>query len=81
MLSRGGNTVTRSGPEWVERASCRFVVDPDIFFMGDTQNVKLARQVCANCPVSDKCAKELWDDPYAIVAGLTPRDRQRLDKV
>lgn len=65
--------------EWMVDAPCRYVLDPDIFFVGENRNVKAAKEVCSVCPVRDKCARLLWDDQYAIVAGLTPRERMRLD--
>jgi WhiB family redox-sensing transcriptional regulator len=68
---------------WREAAACRGS-DPDLFFpeRGDSEAIRLAREVCASCPVQVECLDyalgELSGNEYGIYAGTTNRERRRL---
>lgn len=50
---------------WQERAACRGVPNPDMFFPERGQSRKEAKKMCAECPVSDEC------NEYASRTGTT----------
>ncbi|MFF3884097.1 WhiB family transcriptional regulator [Streptomyces sp. NPDC001914] len=75
---------TRTSPrDWRSRAQC--LKDPDLFFARETQVV--ARKVCIGCPVRVECLDDILaterGEPdnrrHGVVAGLTGRERWRLD--
>lgn len=70
--------------EWRAEAACR-TVDPELFFpVGSAREVeqqyRAARQVCADCPVSQQCLQEAVarDGVDGIWAGTTPLERDLL---
>jgi WhiB family redox-sensing transcriptional regulator len=74
--------------DWRHKAACRDVEDKSIFFPIDTMwsqpgnrpNMRAAKAVCRECPVSAECLE--WaittDDAYAIAGGMTPAERRKL---
>ena len=55
--------------EWREQAACRGA-GIDMF-----DNERAAKQLCATCPVTHRCAEEYADEPHGIVFGTTPEER------
>ena len=78
-------TAPQPDEAWRERAACRDVDDPELFFPAaesgparDAQ-VAAAKAVCARCPVRAECLTEaLARIPYGIAGGLTEHERRRL---
>jgi hypothetical protein len=70
-------------PAWHRRAACASA-DPDLFFppQGDRWTVLNAKQVCAGCPVRQRCADEAIDDDslHGVWGGLTAEERRKLRK-
>ncbi|HEX3611271.1 MAG TPA: WhiB family transcriptional regulator [Sporichthyaceae bacterium] len=71
--------------EWLERASCRGVADPDVFFpnrtaAGGARQLRAARAICAGCPVARQCLQ--WavalEVQEGVCAGTTPEERLAL---
>ena len=69
---------------WAEKAACRGLVD--LWFDTPVGGLSVShtaycKEVCASCPVKDECLdawlsmEHLMDD-WAVVAGLTPRERR-----
>jgi len=67
-------------PEWQEEAACRGTTVPEDFFPEDKTNVKKRiRDMCASCPVVDKCLDHaLKHEPVGFWAGTSSKDRQKL---
>lgn len=69
---------------WSARASC-LREDPELFFpisetgLGQEQ-VELAKQICAHCPVADECLAHALDngEHTGIWGGTTPHERRAL---
>ena len=71
---------------WMTLAECRGM-DPELFFPlvgrgnNDPEEIRLAKQVCGQCPVSKPCLdyalamNEMW---RGIWGGTTPRERRRI---
>jgi WhiB family redox-sensing transcriptional regulator len=65
------------GP-WSELAICTGE-DPDIFFPAHGDTGAKARQICANCPVSEKCREYATQaDEFGIWGGLDQEERRTL---
>ena len=66
----------------MEHAACREVEDPDIFFPNrDTdRKVKVAKAICADCPVSDQCLNFGLTTPSSvgIWGGTTNSERAEI---
>lgn len=67
---------------WMEQAACKGMTD--IFFSqslkkGQTKqdliNIAEAKRVCRNCLVIRQCREEMYNEPFGIIAGLTPQER------
>lgn len=41
--------------DWRDEALCAYVDSPDVWFPGPGDSVKVARKVCALCPVRQEC--------------------------
>lgn len=68
-------------PEWHDRAACRDVTDPEIFFPERGGTKRWAANVCKSCRVSSECLQQaLEGDEWGVWAGTTPKDRQALQK-
>lgn len=62
---------------WQTDAACRGM-DPDIWFPGQSGDVKLPKSICATCPVSDPCQDHgLRHEAFGVWGGLTDRQRKR----
>lgn len=78
--------VPRHNPLWREQASCLFSPEPDIFFT--PQFYGEAKEICAQCPVTDECLAEgIRQDGennhggiHGIWGGLTPEERINLKR-
>lgn len=66
---------------WQEQAACRGL-DPDLFihYRGAHYAHKAASQICARCPVREKCLEFALKDSQMVGtwAGTTARQRQRI---
>jgi WhiB family redox-sensing transcriptional regulator len=67
---------------WMQDALCRDA-DPDLFFpdpRGCSYAVQEALRICRECPVRGECLKWAFkvDDRFAILGGLTSRQRSRI---
>ncbi|MBB2914907.1 hypothetical protein FHS43_006219 [Streptosporangium becharense] len=77
------------GETWRERAVCKYVEDPDIFFPAfddmrggagaERRAYAKPRQVCARCPVWRQCRAYAIErgERYGMWGGLTPRQIRR----
>lgn len=71
-------------PAWTRDALCA-EVGVDLFFadgVGD-QTSRLAKQVCAKCPVKTECLEwalsfDAWDDKDGVFGGTVPTERRAL---
>ncbi|MFF3497416.1 WhiB family transcriptional regulator [Streptomyces sp. NPDC002795] len=70
--------------DWRSKGTCASV-DPDVMFPhSDPADIGNAKRVCARCPVSRTCLRDIIrhegdKDTYArhgVVAGLTPAERR-----
>jgi WhiB family redox-sensing transcriptional regulator len=69
---------------WREQANCKGT-PTKVFFpqRGDYETLRLAKELCATCPVRLKCLEECLNAPqehdwHGIFAGLGPRSRNRM---
>ena len=69
----------RFAARWRELAACRGA-DLDVFFPGRGQSAGPARQVCAACPVRQRCLDYAITNriTYGVWGGLTGRERRAL---
>ena len=74
--------------EWKEQANCaklhlslRAVYE--IFFDDKYEVQKIAKSICATCPVKGKCLRYAVDNKidYGIWGGMSARDRRRMKSV
>lgn len=81
---------------WRERAGCRQVENPDIFFPekdesiqdaveatnAKNQAIKQAKEICDRCLVRSECLQEAFDnnEQFGIWGGLTKKGRTELKK-
>ncbi|MFC5719868.1 WhiB family transcriptional regulator [Streptomyces gamaensis] len=63
----------------LEHAVCA-EVDQDLFFDSTPAAVELAKELCARCPVIERCLRRALDDNerYGVFGGLTAEERQAL---
>lgn len=70
-------------PAWQNQAACRGS-DQTVFFSGQGENraVTNAKQICATCPIQQKCLDYAlyWNEQHGVWGGLTVRQRRRLPK-
>jgi len=66
---------------WMDRASCTQVA-PDLFFAegSNLSDTRLAKAVCAECPVVDACLEYALVNRmgFGVWGGTTERERQAL---
>jgi WhiB family redox-sensing transcriptional regulator len=64
---------------WTEQANCKDM-DKSLFFPSTIGGIKLAKRVCATCPVSAECLQYATDNglEYGVWGGLGETDRLRL---
>ena len=70
--------------DWRQRGACKDV-DPDVFFRESARGTKIAKAVCAGCPVQYACLEWVLtlddDDRFGVAAGLTVRERAALRRL
>ena len=61
--------------DWLQQAACKGKTGP--FFSSHVEDQKLARKLCAGCPVANECLAYAMSDVNlaGIWAGLTVRER------
>lgn len=66
-------------PEWTEDALCA-QTDPEIFFPEKGGSNKMAKAICAECPVIQECLEYALAtaDRYGVYGGLGERERRKL---
>lgn len=69
--------------EWEERALCRNVEDPTLFFPehGNRSPAK-AKRICRRCDVKDECLEAALtnDERFGIWGGLTEKERREIKR-
>jgi WhiB family redox-sensing transcriptional regulator len=69
--------------DWVEEALCA-QVSPEFFFpeKGEGDLVRVARQICARCPVQAECLDHALEheEKFGIWGGMGPVKRKKLRK-
>jgi len=75
VLSLGSNEADQN---WRAHALCADT-DPDIFFAPGALEHKMAKRICAGCPVRSECLSYAMDAPvdHGVWGGLTERERRR----
>lgn len=80
MSGRYPNTLANA-LSWADGSACRGY-DVEDFFTESRTGVQRAKQVCARCPVRQKCLTEALrtedTSRYGIYGGLTPAERTDL---
>lgn len=58
--------------DWTKNAACRGMTDVMFPARGDTEGVRLAKAVCASCPVIEDCRDFITRNPerYGVWAGI-----------
>jgi WhiB family redox-sensing transcriptional regulator len=68
-------------PAWMDDGLCA-QTDPALFFPESGESPRLARSICAECPVRDLCLA--WaldhDERFGIFGGTTPAERKKIRK-
>lgn len=77
VLLMNPNSFRHAGTvQWSEQAACH--ERPDLPWDGDRADDTM-REICAGCPVRQRCLAEALRQPTGGVwAGTTPKDRRRL---
>jgi len=67
--------------EWMAHGSCRFV-PPATFFPSDGVGVEHAKQICATCPVVERCLEYALEQriDHGVWGGTSERQRRRILK-
>ena len=68
-------TALATPPEWTLRANCAGT-DPEAFFPEQGASNKLAKRVCANCPVRAECLEYGAAEHFGIWGGLSAHERR-----
>lgn len=65
-------------PEWFDRARCRHVADPDIFFPSKGGSALDAKAICRACPVLEQCQAYALEhrEKFGVWGGLSEHDRR-----
>ena len=61
--------------DWRAAALCAREADLDLHFREDEASVAKAKALCGRCEVRTPCAQAGKDEPWGVVAGLTPGER------
>lgn len=63
---------------WVEHAACKGM-DTNLFFpeRGDVKTLQLAKRICSNCPVQDKCYQYGKYEKVGVWGGASTLQRQK----
>jgi WhiB family redox-sensing transcriptional regulator len=67
---------TPANTDFMDKADCRTVKDPDIFFSEDAAGIRQAKKICNTCPVRSECFKYGKSEEFGIFGGLTPAERR-----
>jgi len=62
---------------WQDFAACA-ETDPELFFPEKGGTCRLAKMICARCPVAAECLEYGFWDQFGIYGGLNPAERRRL---
>lgn len=64
---------------WMDEAACA-QTDPELFFPEKGASAKLAKKICAGCPVAAQCLEFALrnDDRFGVFGGLSERERRKL---
>ena len=64
---------------WERDARCRGH-DPEVFFDARSRSERLAKSICASCPVRAPCLALALEQriPFGVWGGLSPRERAAL---
>jgi WhiB family redox-sensing transcriptional regulator len=67
--------------DWMIRGNCRHVA-PAAMFPSDGEGVKMAMQVCADCPVRVECLEYALanDIEHGVWGGASNRQRRRINR-
>jgi len=67
--------------EWIKDAACRGM-NVEVFYLehGHSDKAKIAKAICATCPVRVECAEYAIDtcEAFGIWGGLSPKERQQI---
>ena len=64
-------------PAWHAEAACRGMGPSKFFLEGRGADYRLARAVCADCPVQAQCAEAGAKEAFGMWGGLSERDRRK----
>jgi len=64
-------------PDWHANANC-LGCDPELFFPGQGESTREAKEVCAGCVVQDECLADHLYEKYGIWGGKSERERRGL---
>lgn len=70
-------------PAWTDRGACRAPgIDPSIFFPGQGEDARPAKDICARCPVSAECLEFALDngERFGIWGGTSQRERRAIHR-
>lgn len=72
-------TPSLSASEWIARANC-LGVDPALFFPGQGESTKEAKEVCTGCTVRVECLEYAIEtgERFGIWGGKSERERRRM---
>lgn len=66
---------------WQDNAECRHH-DPEVFYPtdGDNRTARVARSICAACPVIERCLEHAltYPETYGIWGGFTPKELMKM---
>lgn len=65
---------------WQEKAACKGIPDPDIFFSESAKKMSAALAFCSKCPVMNECGQWALSHPaeteFGIYGGMTEGQRK-----
>lgn len=70
-----------AGLPWLDQAACVDIA-PEIMFPTNTHDLRLAKKVCAACPVTSECLTYALDqgERFGVWGGTSERERARLSR-
>lgn len=70
------------GEFWRQKAACNPSKTTLDFFSEDKHEIKLAKQICAQCPVAHECLAFAVknQEKFGIWGGFTPRERNKVTR-
>jgi len=68
--------LTPANTEFMDKGNCKTVQDPDLFFSVDAGGIRLAKMICAECPVRLECLQFGESEEFGVFGGLTPGERR-----